>query len=99
MPNKVIDGVKLIKHNASGINNPDDTSYPYKLEMSLSPPLFMDIAFIGIHGASEEILVRGKTEEALTELIDLNNFRTHPRLRQLTLTGPDGVILTIEQHR
>lgn len=87
-----IPGLKLIRHHGSGINLPDDESFPFKLEANFRPPEFMAIAFIGLYGGSEEIVVRGMTKEALDELIGRNQFRTHPRLRWLTVTGPDGVI-------
>lgn len=88
----VIPGIKLIMHNCSNVNLPDDTTLPFKLEASFSPPEFMVMAFIGLYGGSEEIVVRGETKEALAKFIELNKFRTHPRLRRLTITGPDGII-------
>lgn len=88
----VIPGIKLIHHNAGGVNEDDDPSMPYKLEMSLRPPQFMLIAFIGLYGGSEEVVVRGETREAMEKFIEANGFRTHPRLAKLTLTGPEGVI-------
>ena len=30
---KVIEGIKLITHNAGGVNDPDDLSYPWQPEM------------------------------------------------------------------
>ncbi len=93
MSNKVIPGIKLIKHNASGVDLPDDTSYPFRLEANLRPPEFMIMAFIGLFGGSEIIIVRGMTQKALGEFIKAYNLRTHPRLRQLTITGLNGKIL------
>lgn len=81
-----IDGVKLIYHNAGGVNEPDDTSYPFRLEANFSPPEFMNVAFILMRGGSEKIVVRGKTREALEKFVDLNNLRKHPRLRSLDIT-------------
>ena len=85
----VIPGIKLIRHNAGGINEPDDPSMPWKLEANFRPPEFMNVAFVLMHGGSEEIVVRGDTREALEEFVEENNLRTHPRLRRLTITGPE----------
>ena len=87
----VIPGIKVIRHNASGINLPDDPSMPYKLEANLRPPEFMIVAFIGLYGGSEEFVVRSETGEALEKFIEMNDLRTHPRLRRLTITTPNGV--------
>jgi hypothetical protein len=86
---KIIKGIKLIRHNAGGVNEPDDPSYPYRLEANLRPPDFMNVAFVLMHGGSEEVVVRGQTREALEEFAEENNLRTHPRLRRLTITGPE----------
>lgn len=88
----VIPGIKLIRHNAGNVNNPDDPTMPWKLEAHLRPPEFMIFAFIGLYGGSEEIIVRAETREALEKFIEANDFRTHPRLRRLTITGPDGIV-------
>jgi hypothetical protein len=87
-----IPGLKLILHNASNVNNPDDPSFPFKLEGSFRKPEFMEVAFILQHGPTEELVVRGMTLEAINKLIEENGFRTHPRLRKLTITGPDGLV-------
>ncbi|MCP4373858.1 MAG: hypothetical protein GY797_38015 [Deltaproteobacteria bacterium] len=81
----IIEGIKLIRHNASGVNELDDLSYPFLLQVSLSPPEFMMMAFIGTHGGGEEILVRGMTEDVLEEFVERNNLRRHPRLQRLKI--------------
>lgn len=81
-----IKGIKLIRHNAGGVNEPDDPSYPWKLEARFSPPEFMMMAFIGLHGGSEEIVVRGETKESLEQFVEANDLRAHPRLRSLEIT-------------
>lgn len=86
----IIPGLKLIRHNASNVDLPDDPSFPFKLEASLQPPEFMVMAFIGLYGGSEEIVVRGMSKEDLDKFVKAHNLRTHPRLRHLTITGPDG---------
>lgn len=90
MADKLIKGIKLIKHNAGNVNLPDDSSYKYKLEASFQPPEFMVIAFIGLYGGNEEIIVRGKSRKVLDKFINANNLLNHPRLRALTITGPDN---------
>lgn len=86
----VIEGIKLIKHTGE-CDRPDDTSYPWKLEANLRPPQFMVVAFVGIYGGSEDIVLRGMTKEAIDAFLEKNELRSHPRLRKMTLTGPDGV--------
>lgn len=83
--------LKLIRHNSAGVNLPDDPSFPYKLEIICSPPEFMEVAFVGLHGGSEEVVVRSKTKESLNNFITLNNFKTHPRLLHMTITGPENL--------
>lgn len=92
-----IKGIKLIRHNAAGINLTDDPSFPFKLEVSFRPPEFMDVAFVFMHGGSEEIVVRGLTLEALEEFSKVNNLERHPRLRRLTITGPNGVVREVKK--
>ena len=73
-------------------DKPDDPSMPYKLEMSLSPPEFMQVTFVLLYGGSEDVVIRATSRRAIERLITKNDYRTHPRLRRLTLTGPQGVI-------
>ncbi len=89
---KKIPGLKLIRHNASGVDLPDDPSFPFKLEANFSSPKFMEFAFVSICGGSEEIVVRGMTKESLDEFVEMNHLSTHARLRGLTITGPDGIV-------
>jgi len=94
---KEIAGLKLIRHNAIGVNRPDDPTHPFKMELNCRPPEFMDFTFVAIHGGSEEVVVRGMTKEAIDEFVELNHFRQHPRLRSLTITGPDGILEQISR--
>lgn len=86
-----IEGLKLISQTG-GESNPDDPSFPFKLEANFRPPEFMNVAFAMLFGGSEEIIVRGMTKEALDVFVVLNGIRTHPRLRWFEITGPDGVV-------
>jgi len=85
-----IRGIKLIQHNTSGVNLPDDLSYPWRLDAALGPPEFMTMAFIGLYGGSETIRVRGKSRKALEKFVKVNCLNTHPRLRSLEITQPEA---------
>jgi hypothetical protein len=87
----VIEGLKLIRLNTAGVDEPDDPSYPYKLKINLRPPELMQVAFVMMHGGSEIVVVRGKTREAIDRFIEVNNFRQHPRLRRGMITGPEDL--------
>lgn len=91
---KIIPGLKLI-YQTGRVNVPDDPSMPYKLVVSLSPPEFMLFTFVGMHGGSEELVVRSETRTGLDELIERNQLSTHSRLQSLTITGPNGVELEL----
>jgi len=80
-----IEGIKLIRHNARGVDLPDDPTYPHRLDAILRPPEFMQIAFLLLYG-NEEICVRGMTREALEKFVTVNNLRNHPRLISLTIS-------------
>lgn len=92
MSDRIIPGLKLI-YQTGGQRLPDDPSFPFKLEANFRPPEFMNVAFVLMHGGSEEIVIRGMTKEALDEFIKENQLLTHPRLRRLTITGPDDKIV------
>ena len=87
----VIDGIHLVRHNASGIDAPYDAkSYPFELVVQLSPPEFMIVAFVCLYGGTEEVVVRGKTRAALDEFLALNRLLSHPRLRRAWVTDARG---------
>lgn len=87
---KQIEGVKLIKHNASNIDilltKKELMHYPYKLEILLRPPVFMQFAFICLYG-NEHIIIISKTKEALKKCINLNKFNEHPRLISMKINN------------
>ena len=90
----IIDGLMLIRLNSLRIDEPDEdyaSEYPYKLDVNLSPPELMVVTFVMLHGGSEAMIVRGKTREAIDQFIALNDLRHHPRLRRMTITGPDDL--------
>lgn len=85
MSKEIIEGIKLIRHNMAGIDKPDDTSYPFKLEATFRVPGFMEVAASFLYGR-EHIIVRGMTKEALERFVELNRLSTHPRLQKLEIT-------------
>lgn len=85
-----IDGLKVIYANTYNINIPDDPSHPFKLHVNFRPPEFMQVAFIMLHGGSEEFIIRAMTREAIDECITQNEWKGHPRLRRMVITHPDG---------
>lgn len=86
---QVIEGIKLIKHNGGGVNLPDDPSLPWRLDAHFRAPEFMQVAFVMLYG-NETICVRGKTKEALEQFVEVNKFKTHPRLISLEITQPEA---------
>jgi hypothetical protein len=84
-----IENIKLIKLTSAYVNNADDPSYPYKLEANLRPPELMNVTFVMMFGGSDQLVVRGKTKAAIEEFIAFNDLTSNPRLRSLTITGPD----------
>jgi hypothetical protein len=85
------DGLKLIRLNSARIDDPDDPSYPYKLEVNLRPPDLMQVAFVMLYGGSDEMIVRGMSREAIDRFVDVNDLHRHPRLRRMTITGPNDL--------
>lgn len=84
--------LKLIRSTQHGVDVPDDPAFPYRLDVNLRPPEFMRMAFIVLHGGSEEIVIRGMTLEDLEPLIAENDFRNSSRLRSMVITGPEGIV-------
>lgn len=90
MSKPIIEGIKLIKHNMGGVNEADDPTYgPWRLKAVFRVPSFMGVAANFIYGC-EEIVVRGKTKEALEYFAEMNSLNTHPRLQKLEITQPEG---------
>ena len=95
-----IEGLQLVYMTGTkidGSEDRDDTGYPFRLEVNLSPPQLMEVTFIMLHGGSEKIVVRAKTREAIDKFIELNDLAKHPRLRWTVITGPED--LRVEFHR
>ena len=99
MAEDIADEFKLIYHNASNIDLPDDPSFPFKLGASLRPPEVMDKALLLPNGGVEKLVVRGTTQEALEQFIEFraHRLRSNMRLLSLTITGPAGIIEQIKR--
>lgn len=83
--------IKLVRHNAARIQEDDAAiavEKPWRFRMFCRPPEFMDMAFIGMIGPQEIVVVRGSDLEILRKFIAANDFEHHPRRQVLTLDGP-----------
>ena len=89
----------VILHVGGNINRPDDPSKPWCLDVRLRPPEFMAVAFVMIYGGAEIMKVRADTREELDAFVHELALLDHPRLTRLTITGPDGVVLTQDGRR
>lgn len=81
----VVMTVKVILANSHGINEPDDPSLPCRLEASLRAPGFMQMAFVLMHGGSEELVVKAITVSEFEPTLE--QLRNHPRLTLLVVTN------------
>lgn len=62
-----------------------------RLYVNLSVPSLMEVAFIMLHGGSEEIVVHANERAELAEV--LAELRGHPRLRRWEITDPTGKVV------
>ena len=85
--------VKLIRHSGAGINDPDDTTLPYKV-VATYQPTGLPKAFPRLPGkfdGEEIIAARAISREALDEFIQTQTLRSRPGFHTLTITGPKGI--------
>ena len=85
----------LIEHTGATCQVPPANvadTHPWQLELECTPPEFMNVAFVMLYGGTERVVVRSDTREHLMDFIAENNFRNHPRLRTLTVTGLHGFL-------
>jgi len=85
-------GVRVIKITGQ-YDNPDDPSLPFLLEVALSAPEFMNVAFVLRFGGIEEVIARAATAEELTAWLDEHKVSSHPRLLRWSITGPDSKVV------
>jgi hypothetical protein len=84
--------VKIIRHNVSRLNMPDDPSYPYKLHAILAHPDFHGAAMSIKFRGPEELIVRAKSERSIRWVIRRMKLQGNDRLLELTLTSPGGTM-------
>jgi hypothetical protein len=84
--------VKIIRHNVSRLNMPDDPSYPYKLHAILKHPDFHGAAMAIMFRGPEELVVRAKSERGIRWVIRRMKLQGNDRLLELTLTSPGGTM-------
>lgn len=94
----VIPGLHVVEHTGRA-SQPRDPSKPFTLEVVMTPPGFMQVLFVLAYGGTERLVVQGDTLEAIETLIVRNELETHPRLTRLTITGPEGVVRTIDRRK
>jgi hypothetical protein len=90
--------VKLISHTGE-CEYPDDTTLPIKLEMVLTPPKFMQVAWIGMCGGSEEIIARSDNLEELNSWIEDHGLKRHSRLIRYEITDNGVVVEKVDKTR
>ena len=88
--------IKIIRHLPSGIDVADDPSLVFLVEVNLRPPEIVSVTFIMRCGGSEQLVARCATRVAVDRFLDRTEFRDHPRLRWIKVTGPDGTVETFE---
>lgn len=91
--------VKLIYHNAGRVKEPDDPSYPYRLECNFGPPELMAVTFVMLYGGSELIVLKGKTVEVLKEVVAAEKFAAYFRLRRMKIRDANDKVLWSLQGR
>lgn len=103
----IITGITLIRKtgmqdqaDARKINarQPLDPAQPFRLDVNLRQPEFMEVTWALLYGGSEVVVIIGETVEALQQFITLNNLRTHPRLRWLTITDAANKVVDRAGH-
>ena len=66
-------GVRLV-YATGQANFDDDLDLPFKVYVNLSPPSFMRVAFVMLHGGSEEIIARAESLEWAEDFLKRNNL-------------------------
>lgn len=67
----------------------------WHLYANLSPPEFMQVAFILIHGGSETFLIQAPTRESLDAVFA--ELANHPRLRRIEVKH-EGAVVEMYDH-
>lgn len=83
---------EVIFHNAGGIQRSPSVKFPYTVEVDLKWPEFHSLVYAMRYGGCETVVIVGTTLKVLERRIKKMKLREHPRLLDLTISGPDGVI-------
>lgn len=88
--------VKLISHTGECLHD-DDPTMPFRLELIMRAPSFMNFAFVSLHGGTEDVVARGNTYEELVAWMKQHGLNYHPRLSRYRIVGPEGT--AVSEHR
>jgi hypothetical protein len=93
--------VKVIYANTYRLNQPDDLSYPFKMEALLHHPTdFMSIAALFLYGPNEHAIAIGMSIEDLMDWAwKSDGLPRHPRLIRLTISNRQGTVIHTKQGR
>lgn len=90
--------VKMISNTANRVDEPDDLSYPYRLDLKLNAPASPSLMYMYLTGGVQVIVVRGMSAEDLDHWLEANRIlASWSRLRAYTITGPDGVVVSMKR--
>ncbi len=89
-PHESIPGLWLIRLNSLGVNEPEDPSRPWKLEIALLPAGFVGFTFLCLYGLVEELVLQALSREALIQFVIESECLSDPLLSKIEITGPDG---------
>lgn len=77
--------VQLVRHNLGGIHyDRDAVEYPWVLRLKMRVPELGQVAWALMFG-TEEVVVEGKSREALERLAEGAQWRSHPRFLSLEI--------------
>jgi hypothetical protein len=87
---------KLVYANTYKFRDEDDPALPFRMDINLRPPDFMNVAFVMLYGGSEEVSFIGSTIEELREVAkddETGNVEQHLRLRWIRISDRTGKVL------
>ena len=84
--------IKLIRHTGEFNYPDDDPKLPFKLELVMRPPKFMIVAFVSMHGGTEDVVARGDTVDELKAWMKVHGLDRHPRLSRWRITADGAVV-------
>lgn len=87
---------KLIYANTYNFKDEDDPTMPFRMDINLRPPDYMNVAFVMLYGGSEEVTFIGSTIEELREVAqgeEADHIERHLRLRWIRISDRTGKVL------